>query len=244
MNPFERCTELSVAAHTLYEKSERNPVFVLKETESDLLLVARPDLLAGPGGVLDITNAKYEQITARAVRVSGAVVHRTPYAVKLEGARKVGYKTIFIGMIDPPAYGPSVYSFNFFFLLGGVRDPVLIAGIDAFLLSVSDYTAKMFPVLTRDPENHKIGWHLYGKNAVMGAMEPRVSDPIHEIGVYGEVLAPTQELANAIANSARVSCLHMPYPGQVATAGNFSSPGLSAPSPPPWNFAYRYGCLP
>ena len=111
------------------------------------------------------------------------------------------------------------------FLPGGVRDPVLIAGIDAFLKSVSDYTAKMFPVLTHDPDNHKIGWHLYGKNAVMGAMEPRVSDTIHEIGVYGEVLAPTQALANAIANNARVSCLHMPYPGQVATAGNFSSPG-------------------
>ena len=181
--------------------------------------------MAGPGGVLDITNARYEQITARSVRVSGAIVHRTPYAVKLEGARKVGYKTIFIGMIDSASIWIFQVLIKMSFLLGGVRDPVLIAGIDTFLKSVSDYTAKMFPVLKHDPENHKIGWHLYGKNAVMGAMEPRVSDPIHEIGVYGEVLAPTQELANAIANNARVSCLHMPYPGQVATAGNFSSPG-------------------
>ena len=62
-----------------------------------VILAARPDLLAGPGGVLDLTNARYEQVTTRSVRVSGAVVHSTPYAVKLEGARKVGYKTIFIG---------------------------------------------------------------------------------------------------------------------------------------------------
>lgn len=35
MNPIERCTPLSVCAHTMYEKT-------------------RPDLLAGPGGLLDL----------------------------------------------------------------------------------------------------------------------------------------------------------------------------------------------
>ena len=44
-------------------------------------------------------------------------------------------------------------------------------------------------------------------------------------GLYGEVMAPTQALANAIANCARVGILHGAYPGQVATAGNFASPG-------------------
>jgi hypothetical protein len=43
LNPAARCTPLSVAAHTLYEKS-------------------RPDLLAGPGGVLDVTRSVFEQL--------------------------------------------------------------------------------------------------------------------------------------------------------------------------------------
>ena len=50
LNPAERCTTASVAAHTLYEKTH-------------------PFLLAGPGGMLDLSNCKYEQVTNRRVRV-------------------------------------------------------------------------------------------------------------------------------------------------------------------------------
>ena len=46
MNPAERCTPLSVAAHTLYEKS-------------------RPDILPGPGGALHLANAHYEALDDR-----------------------------------------------------------------------------------------------------------------------------------------------------------------------------------
>ena len=83
----------------------------------------------------------------------------------------------------------------------------------------------MFPQLQNDPTHHKLVWKFYGKNAVMAELEPTPSDHVHEIGLYGEVLAPTQRLANAIANCARVGILHGAYEGQVATAGNFASPG-------------------
>ena len=43
--------------------------------------------------------------------------------------------------------------------------------------------------------------------------------------------APTQELANAICSQARITVLHMPYPGQMATAGNFALP-LNPPENP------------
>lgn len=62
--------------------------------------------------MLDITDARYEQISERAVRVSGAVIQRKPTAFKLEGACQVGYKTVF---------------------LGGIRDPILIKGIEDFV---------------------------------------------------------------------------------------------------------------
>lgn len=65
----EHCTPLSVVAHGLYEKS-------------------RPDRLAGPGRVADLTEARYELHSDQLVRVSGAVFDRMPYTVKVEGARR------------------------------------------------------------------------------------------------------------------------------------------------------------
>ena len=47
----------------------------------------------------------------------------------------------------------------------------------------------------------------------------------------GEVTAPTQALANDICSSTRVAVLHSPYPGQMATAGNFAIP-LNPPETP------------
>ena len=47
----------------------------------------------------------------------------------------------------------------------------------------------------------------------------------------GEITATTQEQANAICSQARIIVLHMPYPGQLATAGNFAIP-LNPPENP------------
>ena len=89
LNPAERCTTASVAAHTLYEKTH-------------------PFLLAGPGGTLDLSNCKYEQVTDRRVRVSGSRFEPAKhYTVKLEGAKTSGYRSIFIaGARDPIFIAP------------------------------------------------------------------------------------------------------------------------------------------
>ncbi|KAL3443596.1 hypothetical protein BJX65DRAFT_320525 [Aspergillus insuetus] len=181
--PRERCTPLSVAAHTLYEKT-------------------RPDRLPGPGGVLVLDNASYEQLTEKTVRVRGAEFIPTPvYQVKLEGVEKLGYRTIFIG---------------------GIRDPILISQIDEFLAEVRTYTQKLFPELDQSPQCRLI-FHFYGRNGTMGPIEPS-SVAGHEMGILGEVVAPSQEMSYTIANNARASILHMPYTDQVATTGNFASP--------------------
>lgn len=201
MNPAERCTKLSVAAHTLYEKT-------------------RPDILPGPGGRLHLDGASYEELAdGRSVRVRGASFEEVPYTVKLEGAEMLGYRTTFIG---------------------GVRDPILIHQIDGFLQSVHDYTSNLFPDLQKREESCQLLWHVYGKNAVMGPIMEPCKDAIpHEVGVMGEVMAPTQELADAIASSARTSCLHMPYANQLATTGNFASPltPLEQPLGPVYKFS-------
>ncbi|KAI1343533.1 hypothetical protein F5Y15DRAFT_412317 [Xylariaceae sp. FL0016] len=84
-----RCTEISVAAHTMYEKT-------------------RPDILHGPGGYLDLNHARYEQLEdGRSVRVSGSAFHfsqeeKVPYRVKLEAARVKGYRSMFMGCFKDP----------------------------------------------------------------------------------------------------------------------------------------------
>ena len=54
MDTKTKCTRLSAAAHTLYERS-------------------RPDILHGPGGWLDLTQAKYEELeNCVSIHVRGA----------------------------------------------------------------------------------------------------------------------------------------------------------------------------
>jgi hypothetical protein len=183
MSPEERCTPLSVAAHTLYEKS-------------------RPDLLSGPGGVLDLNGATYVPLSDRIVRVNGSVFRPTPkYLVKLDGAAIAGQRTIFIG---------------------GIRDPILIDQIDTFLESLKKRLGAVYPELQSG--DAQINFHIYGKNGVMGAQEPEKDFVPLEIGILGEVTAATQDLATAICSNARIGVLHMAYPGQMATAGNFALP--------------------
>ncbi|WP_428343106.1 acyclic terpene utilization AtuA family protein [Mycobacterium sp.] len=181
MSPGARCTPLSVAAHTLYEK-------------------ARPDLLPGPDGVLDLTGCTYTAVDERTVRVTGSRHRPQPPTLKLEGAAVVGHRAVFIG---------------------GVRDPILIAGIDAFLDTLRGHLSALYPQL--GDGTAQLHFHIYGRNAVMGEREP-INATAHEVGILGEITAPTPELAKAIASMARIGVLHLPYPGQVATAGNLALP--------------------
>ena len=190
MNPAERCTPASVASHTLYEKT-------------------RPDLLSGPGGVLDLRGSRYEALDGRRVRVSGSVFHPSErYAVKLEGAAIVGHRTIFIG---------------------GIRDPILLGQLDSYLDEVRKRVTGFYPEL--DTGEATMHFHVYGRDAVMGPLEPQRHVMPHEVGLMGEITANTQEQANAICSQARITVLHMPYPGQLATAGNFAIP-LNPPENP------------
>jgi hypothetical protein len=156
----------------------------------------RPDILEGPGGRLHLGNATYTQLPGRSVRCANAAFEPTEYMVKLEGAQLLGYRTVFIG---------------------GIRDPILIEGIDQFLETTAEYTSEYCPEMVgSSPESlfpalqdgsAQIIWHKYGQNAVMGELEPVKVVP-HELGIMGEVVAKTQALANAIANNVRVGCLH------------------------------------
>lgn len=79
-----KCTKLSVAAHTFYEKDH-------------------PYILHGPGVVLNLEHCEFEQLDESRVFVTGSQLeHTNPYYIKLEGALRVAYRTIVIaGVRDP-----------------------------------------------------------------------------------------------------------------------------------------------
>ncbi|MDR2168411.1 MAG: DUF1446 domain-containing protein, partial [Clostridiales bacterium] len=84
LNPARKCTITSVAAHTLYEKSN-------------------PTRLPGPGGVLDLSETTFEQNgDAVIVRGSRFIPDEGVGYIKLEAAKLAGYRTLsFAAAADP-----------------------------------------------------------------------------------------------------------------------------------------------
>ncbi|CEI66192.1 hypothetical protein FVEN_g4410 [Fusarium venenatum] len=124
--PDSKCNPLSVAAHTLYENT-------------------RPDILKGPGGSIHLQDSKYEQLSdGRSVRVRGSRYRSSeedglPYQFKLEAARIVGYRSMF---------------------MGSIRDHILIPQIDKLLARVKLYVAQQH---TESTSQWKLDFHVYGK---------------------------------------------------------------------------------
>lgn len=84
LSPQRKCTTLSVAAHTLYEKTN-------------------PYVLPGPGGAINLYESKFEQIADNKVKVSGSrFVPTEEYFIKLEGVKKTGYRTISCAGVKDP----------------------------------------------------------------------------------------------------------------------------------------------
>jgi len=178
LNTDRRFTRNSVAAHSLYEKSD-------------------PFHLPGPGGALNLEQVSYEELDGGRVKVSGTAFSPTePYAVKLEGARSVGFRTVSIA---------------------GIRDPRLIADLETILSDVENQCRPSMDNTSR------LTFHAYGKNAVMGAQEPATALP-HEVGLVIDVVAPHQTIADNDCALVRSTLLHFGFAGRLSTAGNLAFP--------------------
>jgi hypothetical protein len=62
-----------------------------------------------------------------------------------------------------------------------------------------------------DGERYRLGFQVYGRNAVMGDLEP-VETLGHEVGIVCTTLAPTQDEATEMARLCRQPLLHAPIP--------------------------------
>lgn len=183
LSPNRKCTTLSIAAHTLYEKSN-------------------PYILPGPGGAINLHEAKFEQIEDNMVRVSGSkFVPTDEYFVKLEGVRKVGYRTI---------------------SCAGVADPIMISKIDDITKSVKERVEDNFA--SYGIKDFFLDFKIYGKNGVMGMFDDRGATAGNELMIIIEAVADSQEQADTICGFARSTMLHFGYEGRIATAGNLAFP--------------------
>jgi Acyclic terpene utilisation family protein AtuA len=169
---------------------------------------ADPYLFYESSGILDLSGAVYEAEGDVSVRVSGPAFKRADaYTVKLEGAELAGYSAV---------------------LIGGIHDPFILGRLDEWLAAVLDRTRKTVKtVLGVGPEGYTLAVHAYGRDAVMGAIEPARGTTPHEVGIVFEVLAPDQHLATEIVKVARQPFLHFPVPewsGAVTTIAYLHNP--------------------
>ncbi|RDK06581.1 acyclic terpene utilization AtuA family protein [Cupriavidus lacunae] len=186
VSPTQQCSPLSVAAHALYETAD-------------------PYRMLEPGGEMDLTEAKYEAVTDRMVRVTGSRFHPRPYTVKLEGARKIGYRAM---------------------VLGGVRDPVILEQFEGWFDGLKAHIAEnvegVFGPSIRG--QYRIDYKIYGKNGVLGDREPYPERIGNEVGLLMVSLAQTQEVAYAIAGQAAHMVLHHSVPQWEGLLSNLAFP--------------------
>ncbi|KAI1260413.1 hypothetical protein F5Y18DRAFT_420183 [Xylariaceae sp. FL1019] len=173
-----RCTPVSVAANALWYGKER------------------PDISHGPGGWLDMTSATYTELDGGSVRVHGAqfhysIVYGQSYLVKLEGAKTIGHRSIF---------------------MGSFKDPILIGQLDSYLSRVKAYVKEQH---SQREATYDFDFHIYPSLRSQ-------SRPPGEVFVIGEAIASSQMLANEVASTGKIACIHGPYAGQKANAGNFA----------------------
>jgi hypothetical protein len=99
-------------------------------------------------------------------------------------------------------------------LVGGVRDPLILSQLDQWLERIRQYIkASIGRVMgiDVDGERYRLGFQVYGRNAVMGELEPLGAGG-HEVGIVCATLAPTQEEATEMARLCRQPLLHAPIP--------------------------------
>ncbi len=146
------------------------------------------------GGLLDMRECRYEQADERSTRISGArFVPDSELRVKLEGARKVGER--FMGIV-------------------GIRDPHVIRNVDKAIAWCREATEKRF-----GNQPYELHFHVFGRNGVLGELEPVKDANPHELCIVVEGLAATEPLAHKLTDFATRMFFLARIPGSKGSSG-------------------------
>jgi hypothetical protein len=147
------------------------------------------------GGRLDMTGCLYEQIAPKTTRITGPVFEPSKgIRVKLEGSAKVGER--FVGM-------------------AGIRDPYTIENIDAVIEWARNQAKARF-----GETGYELHYTVYGRDGVMGRLEPNRNAPPHEVCVLVQSCAPTREMAEELCMIGTRQMFYARLPQVKGTAGS------------------------
>jgi hypothetical protein len=146
------------------------------------------------GGHIDMRECRYEQYDERTTRITGPkYIPATELRAKLEGAGKLGER--FVGLV-------------------GVRDPYTIENIDAVIAWARQQAAERF-----GPTGYELHYTVYGRDAILGPLEPLRRSPGHELCVVVQAIAPTRELAEEMCLTGTRQMFYARLPAVKGTAG-------------------------
>lgn len=149
------------------------------------------------GGLLDMTNCLYEQVAEKTTRITGPnFIPAGVFRVKLEGSGKVGER--FVGM-------------------AGIRDPYTIANVDAVIAWARTQVREKF-----GDEGYELHFSVYGRDGIMGDLEPLRDQPGHELCIVVQSVAPTKEASEEICMTATRQMFYARLPNVKGTAGGVS----------------------
>ncbi len=146
------------------------------------------------GGYMDMSDCVYEQYDPRTCRVTGPkYVPADDLRVKLEGAGKIGER--FVGIV-------------------GIRDPYTIANVDGVIDWARRHVRERF-----GETGYQLHYTVYGRDGVLGAMEPLRDRPGHELCVMVQGIAPTAEMAEEVCLTGTRQMFYARLPQVKGTAG-------------------------
>jgi hypothetical protein len=143
------------------------------------------------GGHIDMSECRYEQYDERTTRVTGPrFVPASPLRVKLEGSGER-----YIGMV-------------------GVRDPYTIANIDAVTGWARQQVRERF-----GETGYELHYTVYGRDGILGKLEPLRDRPGHELCIMVQAVAPTREMAEELCTTGTRQMFYARLPNVKGTAG-------------------------
>ena len=151
------------------------------------------------GGMLDMTHCHYEQFDERTTRITGPqFVPAEVMRVKLEGSGKIGER--YVGLC-------------------GIRDPYTVANVDRVIAWAKDKVRERF-----GDSGYELHYSVYGRDGVMGALEPLRHQPGHELCVFVQGVAPSAEMAEEVAMIGLRQMFYARLPDVKGTAGSVAFP--------------------
>jgi len=147
------------------------------------------------GGTLDMSECRYEQVADKTTRITGARFVRAPeFRVKLEGAGRIGER--YVGLV-------------------GIRDPYTIAHVDDVIEWAREKVRERFGAT-----GYELHYIVYGRDGIMGPLEPLRHKPAHELCILVQGVAPTAAMAEEVCMIGTRQMFYARLPDVKGSAGS------------------------